>query len=246
MLAGVTGRLFVLNSFGGVKRMDNTSKQTDGTSQSNASQGGVNQNNASQNSAAQNGAAQSTASQSDAVQNGASQGGVTQNNASQNSAAQGGTATSVASSLTSLPGMKAEVATWVQFMRRPGMVLSLDIQKRYVSNMDAETASGTQGNSSMSASTNSSANGSASASTQSAGGIAGTEASFMGPSNSGSGDISGSSMTSSCGGSTGQPGVMCYREVCRVRFFDLAVGTVAALLVGGMIRCISGCVRRLR
>ena len=201
--------------------MDNTSKQTDGTSQSNVAQGGVNQNNASQNSAAQNGAAQSTASQS-------------------------GAATGGASSLTSLPGMKAEVATWVQFMRRPGMVLSLDIQKRYVSNMDAEPASGTQGNSSMSASTNSSANGSASASTQSAGGIAGTEASFMGPSNSGSGDISGSSMTSSCGGSTGQPGVMCYREVCRVRFFDLAVGTVAALLVGGMIRCISGCVRRLR
>ena len=201
--------------------MDNTNKQATGTSQSNAAQGGVNQNNASQNSAAQNGAAQSTASQS-------------------------GAATSVASSLTSLPGMKAEVATWVQFMRRPGMVLSLDIQKRYVSNMDAETASGTQGNSSRSASTNRSANGSASASTQSAGGIAGTGASFMGPRNSGSGDISGSSMTSSCGGSTGQPGVMCYREVCRVRFFDLAVGTVAALLVGGMIRCISGCVRRLR
>ena len=196
--------------------MDNTSKQTDGTSQSNVAQGGVTQNNASQNSTTQNGSPQ------------------------------GGTATGGASSLTSLPGMKTEVATWVQFMRRPGMVLSLDIQKRYVSNMDAEPASGTQGNSSMSASTNSSANGSASASTQSAGGIAGTEASFMGPSNSGSGDISGSSMTSSCGGSTGQPGVMCYREVCRVRFFDLAVGTVAALLVGGMIRCISGCVRRLR
>lgn len=201
--------------------MDNTSKQTDGTSQSNVAQGGVNQNNASQNSAAQNGAAQSTASQS-------------------------GAATGGASSLTSLPGMKAEVATWVQFMRRPGMVLSLDIQKRYVSNMDAETASGTQGNSSMSASTNSSANGSASASTQSAGGNAGTGASFIGTSNSDSGDISGSSMTSSYGGSTGQPGVMYYREVCRVRFFDLAVGTVAALLVGGMIRCISGCVRRLR
>lgn len=201
--------------------MDNTSKQTDGTSQSNVAQEGVTQNNASQNSTTQNGAAQSTASQS-------------------------GAATGGASSLTSLPGMKAEVATWVQFMRRPGMVLSLDIQKRYVSNMDAETASGTQGNSSMSASTNSSANGSASASTQSAGGNAGTGASFIGTSNSDSGDISGSSMTSSYGGSTGQPGVMYYREVCRVRFFDLAVGTVAALLVGGMIRCISGCVRRLR
>ena len=230
--------------------MDNTNKQATGTSQSNASQGGVNQNNASQNSAAQDGAAQSTASQSDAVQNGAFQGGVTQNNAPQNGSPQGGTATSVASSLTSLPGMKAEVATWVQFMRRPGMVLSLDIQKRYVSNMDAETASGTQENSSMSGSTNSSANGStngpANASTQNAAGNAGTGASFIGTSNSDSGDISGSSMTSSYGGSTGQPGVMCYREVCRVRFFDLAVGTVAALLVGGMIRCISGCVRRLR
>ena len=201
--------------------MDNTSKQTDGTSQTNAAQGGVTQNNASQNSTVQNGAAQSTASQS-------------------------GAATGGASSLTSLPGMKAEVATWVQFMRRPGMVLSLDVQKRYVSNMDAETASGTQGNSSMSASTNSSSNGSASASTQSAGGNAGTGAGGMGAGNSGSGDMSGSSMTSSCGGSTGQPGVMCYREVCRVRFFDLAVGTVAALLVGGMIRCISGCVRKLR
>ena len=206
--------------------MDNTSKQTDGTSQSNVAQEGVTQNNASQNSTTQNGAAQ--------------------NNAPQNGSPQGGTATSVASSLTSLPGMKTEVATWVQFMRRPGMVLSLDIQKRYVSNMDAETASGTQGNGSMSASTNSSANGSASASTQSAGGNAGTGASFIGTSNSDSGDISGSSMTSSYGGSTGQPGVMYYREVCRVRFFDLAVGTVAALLVGGMIRCISGCVRRLR
>ena len=209
--------------------MDNTNKQATGTSQSNAAQGGVNQNNASQNSAAQNGAAQSTASQS-------------------------GAATSVASSLTSLPGMKAEVATWVQFMRRPGMVLSLDIQKRYVSNMDAETASGTQGNSSMRSfanssankSTNSSANGSTNASTQNAAGNAGTGAGGTGMGNSGSGDISGSSMTSSYGGSTGQPGVMCYREVCRVRFFDLAVGTVAALLVGGMIRCISGCVRRLR
>ena len=102
--------------------MDNTSKQTDGTSQTNAAQGGVTQNNASQNSTVQNGAPQSTASQS-------------------------GAATGGASSLTSLPGMKAEVATWVQFIRRPGMVLSLDIQKRYVSNMDAETASGTQGNS---------------------------------------------------------------------------------------------------
>ena len=195
--------------------MDNTSKQTDGTSQSNVAQEGV-----------------------------------TQNNAPQNGSPQGGTATSVASSLTSLPGMKAEVATWVQFMRRPGMVLSLDIQKRYVSNMDAETASGTQGNSSTSGSTNSSANGStngsANASTQNAAGNAGTGAGGTGMGNSGSGDISGSSMTSSYGGSTGQPGVMCYREVCRVRFFDLAVGTVAALLVGGMIRCISGCVRRLR
>lgn len=226
--------------------MDNTNKQATGTSQSNASQGGVNQNNASQNSAAQDGAAQSTASQSGAVQNGASQGGVTQNNAPQNGSPQGGTATSVASSLTSLPGMKAEVATWVQFMRRAGMVLSLDIQKRYVSNMDAETASGTQENSSMSASTNSSANGSASASTQNAAGNAGTGADGTGTGNSGSAGMFGSIMTSSYGGSTGQPGVMCYREVCRVRFFDLAVGTVAALLVGGMIRCISGCVRRLR
>ena len=199
--------------------MDNTNKQATGTSQSNASQGGV-----------------------------------TQNNAPQNGSPQGGTATSVASSLTSLPGMKAEVATWVQFMRRPGMVLSLDIQKRYVSNMDAETASGTQGNSSMRVfanssannSTNSSANGSANASTQSAAGNTGVGAGGAGTGNSGSAGMFGSIMTSSCGESTGQPGVMCYREVCRVRFFDLAVGTVAALLVGGMIRCISGCMRRLR
>ncbi|MBQ1246231.1 MAG: hypothetical protein IIX90_06325 [Clostridia bacterium] len=238
--------------------MDNTNKQATGTSQSNAPQGGVNQNNASQNSAAQNGAAQSTASQSDAVQNGASQGGVTQNNAPQNGSPQGGTATSVASSLTSLPGMKTEVATWVQFMRRPGMVLSLDIQKRYVSNMDAETASGAQGSSSMRSfanssankSTNSSANGStngpANASTQNAAGNTGVGAGGAGTGNSGSAGMFGSIMTSSCGESTGQPGVMCYREVCRVRFFDLAVGTVAALLVGGMIRCISGCMRRLR
>lgn len=205
--------------------MDNTSKQTDGTSQSNVAQEGVTQNNASQNSTTQNGAAQSTASQS-------------------------GAATGGASSLTSLPGMKAEVATWVQFMRRPGMVLSLDIQKRYVSNMDAETASGTQENSSMSGSTNSSANGStngpANASTQNAAGNTGVGAGGAGTGNSGSAGMFGSIMTSSYGGSTGQPGVMCYREVCRVRFFDLAVGTVAALLVGGMIRCISGCVRRLR
>ena len=210
--------------------MDNTSKQTDGTSQSNVAQEGVTQNNASQNSTTQNGAAQ--------------------NNAPQNGSPQGGTATSVASSLTSLPGMKAEVATWVQFMRRPGMVLSLDIQKRYVSNMDAETASGTQENSSMSASTNSSANGStngpANASTQNAAGNTGVGADGTGTGNSGSAGMFGSSTASTCGGSVGHPGVMCYREVCRVRFFDLAVGTVAALLVGGMIRCISGCVRRLR
>ena len=196
--------------------MDNTSKQTDGTSQSNVAQGGVTQNNASQNSTTQNGSPQ------------------------------GGTATGGASSLTSLPGMKTEVATWVQFMRRPGMVLSLDIQKRYVSNMDAEPASGTQGNSSMSASTNSSANGSANASTQSAAGNTGVGAGGTGTGNSGSGGMFGSNTASTCGGSVSHPGVMCYREVCRVRFFDLAVGTVAALLVGGMIRCISGCVRRLR
>ncbi|MBQ1982734.1 MAG: hypothetical protein IIV80_00635 [Clostridia bacterium] len=224
--------------------MDNTSKQTDGTSQSNVAQGGVTQNNASQNSTTQN----------SVTQNNASQNSTTQNGAAQSTASQSGAATGGASSLTSLPGMKAEVATWVQFMRRPGMVLSLDIQKRYVSNMDAETASGAQGSSSMRSfanssankSTNSSANGSASASTQSAGGNAGTGASFIGTGNSGSAGMFGSIMTSSYGGSTGQPGVMCYREVCRVRFFDLAVGTVAALLVGGMIRCISGCVRRLR
>lgn len=205
--------------------MDNTSKQTDGTSQSNVAQEGVTQNNASQNSTTQNGAAQSTASQS-------------------------GAATGGASSLTSLPGMKAEVATWVQFMRRPGMVLSLDIQKRYVSNMDAETASGTQGNSSMRSFANSSANGStngpANASTQNAAGNTGVGAGGAGTGNSGSAGMFGSSTASTCGGSVGHPGVMCYREVCRVRFFDLAVGTVAALLVGGMIRCISGCVRRLR
>ncbi len=164
-----------------------------------------------------------------------------------------GNTSSGASCLASLPGMKAEVATWVQFMRRPGMVLSMDIQKRHVCDMDAEAASGTQGN----GSSPSQSGGSNAENSEASGSCASGESSCPSGGNSSGGDPSafdksgvnrkqGGNTTCSCGGTVGQPGVMCYREVCRVRYFDLAVGAMVMLLVGGMIRAMCGCMKKLR
>ncbi len=112
---------------------------------------------------------------------------------------------------------------WLRKLRAPGMALSYSLEKRHIPDMDAQKGSR-------------------------AGGQKASQAASQGGQSGQSGAKNGGQLNGhpTAGGGTGAYDTMQASGACAVRYFDLAVGAAALLVLCGMVKCVCGCCRCMK